>query len=128
MRAALLISFLALPACVDAELPVTEGRIATREAFVNTAAGRTVANADTSVTITRDGRITGITHGNTISGTWEWRDGFWCRTITQPVVTDEDCQVWIVEGNRLTVIRDRGTGDTLAFEIVEASAEGAIVP
>ena len=104
-----------LAACANTVLPVTYGRITTEAEFVATAVGRTVSNANTSIAITRNGRITGVTHGNEISGTWEWRDGFWCRTITAPVQTAEDCQVWEVRNGVLRITRDRGTGETLEF-------------
>lgn len=115
MRLIGLVLLAALAACAQTVLPVTYGRIMTEQEFVATAVGRTVSNADTSVTITGDGRITGVTHGTEIAGTWEWRDGFWCRTITAPVRSNEDCQVWDVRNGVLTVTRDRGAGETIVF-------------
>lgn len=115
-----LLPLLALGACVTTALPVSHGPITTADAFRATVAGKTVANADTTVTIQRNGTLSGSTKGTEISGVWEFRDGQWCRTITAPAPSAEDCQLWRIDGNLVTIQRDSGKGETLRFRVATA--------
>lgn len=113
---------LTLAGCVDTSLPVTKGRISTEDQFLATVAGKTISNSDTTISIKHNGTITGVTHGNEISGTWEWRDGFWCRTITEPAVTPEDCQVWEITQSQLVITREKGAGEVLRYALPRSVA------
>lgn len=113
------LSLLALAACADTVLPVTHGPVTTAEDFRATAVGKTISNSTTSVRINKNGTLTGITNGTEIAGTWEFRDGAWCRTITSPAPSAEDCQLWRVDGSTVTIKRDRGKGSTLRFVVTQ---------
>jgi hypothetical protein len=118
MRFVLSISVAALvAACGDTALPVTDGRITTEQQFMDTVAGKSAANQLAEVSIHRDGRVTGVSDGQPFAGTWEWRDGFWCRTITEPVAVPEDCQVWEIRDGLLIITRDRGQGSQLRYTL-----------
>jgi hypothetical protein len=108
---------LALGACVDTRLPVTYGRITTEADFRATAAGKSITNGNTSIAINRNGTITGSTNGAPIKGIWKWQEGYWCRQITEPAVSEVDCQLWEVRGRELTITRARGTGERISFLI-----------
>lgn len=120
------LSLLALAACADTVLPVTHGPVTTAEEFRATAVGKTISNSTTSVRINKNGTLSGVTNGTEIAGTWEFREGAWCRTITSPAPSAEDCQLWRIDGAALTVKRNRGQGDTLRFIVSRpAIAESA---
>ena len=106
-----------LAACADTALPVTEGRITTEAQFMETVAGKSAANQLAEITIHRDGRITGVSDGVPFAGTWTWQDGFWCRTVTEPVAVPEDCQVWEIRDDLLIITRDRGRGSQLRYAL-----------
>jgi hypothetical protein len=109
-----------LSGCAPTVLPVTQGRIVSAAQFDATVAGKTASNDLATVTIHRDGRVTGVSDGQAFAGTWEWRDGYWCRTITAPVTVAEDCQVWELRDGLLIITRDKGTGGQLRFALPNA--------
>lgn len=117
MRRAAAIALLTLAACANTALPVMNGRITTEDEFMATAAGRTISNDLATISITRNGRIRGISDGVEIAGRWRWEDGFWCRTITEPVQTPEDCQVWEITNRTLIITRDKGRGERIVYPL-----------
>ena len=66
-----------------------------------------------------DGRIDGTALGDTVTGSWNWQDGFFCRELDwggTPI--PYNCQLVEVRGNR--VIRftvDQGAGDSAQFNL-----------
>ena len=107
----------ALAACAAPVPPVTEGRILTEAQFLATVAGKTASSDLATVTFERDGDIAGTSDGVEIAGRWEWRDGYLCRTITEPVAVAEDCQTWELRDGLLIITRARGTGGQLVFDV-----------
>jgi len=74
--------------------------------------------------VVRDGgSFDGTWNDAPIAGTWEMRDGYWCRVITEFFNPDrlgsEDCQLWELNENRIRGTRDRGTGASFVYNIVE---------
>jgi len=108
---------LLLAACAATTLPVTDGRIETEDQFLATVAGRTITNDLARFEIDEGGAFAGISDGQRVAGTWDFRDGFWCRAITSPVDLPEECQVWEVRGDLLIITRDRGRGPSLRFAL-----------
>ena len=62
-----------------------------------------------------DGSLGGVVADRALTGTWEMRDGFFCRTITSGHGEAVDCQVYVLDGNTLTVTRDEGAGSVGTF-------------
>ncbi|QDY69843.1 hypothetical protein [Qingshengfaniella alkalisoli] len=117
MRLPILLSAFALSACVNTILPETNGRIDNLAEFQATAGNRVVTNQNTRIWVSKGGSFNGVTHGNRVKGNWDWQNGFWCRQITEPVVSDVDCQAWYMRGPYATVRRDQGTGEALYFKV-----------
>lgn len=113
-----ILSAAALSACVSTVLPVNDGRIVSRAQFVATVGGTTVQGADTILQIGRRWTFSGKTNGAAFQGEWDFRDGFWCRRVTKPSPLPEDCQVWVVRGDNVTVTRDQGRGESFAYKII----------
>lgn len=108
---------LALAACA-ASIP--DGPISDEETFRKAIVGRTVALQDgANMTINADNTITGAVDGEVVTGTWSFEDGYWCRTITLGDIFTEDCQLWVVDGDRLVITRDRGNGESFAWRRAE---------
>ena len=94
---AMIISALALAGCmettggsptVEPGEPVSEGQIMTEAQFLATIADKDLtlldddgAPQDAKFVIASGGTWSGAANGNPFRGTWEWRDGYWCRTI-----------------------------------------------
>jgi len=67
------------------------------------------------LTVTADGKITGAWDGQTLTGTYEMRDGYVCREIS--IRPGEDCQLWILNGNEVIGSRDRGNGAQFTYTV-----------
>ncbi|NRB00180.1 MAG: hypothetical protein HRU32_10220 [Rhodobacteraceae bacterium] len=107
---------LVLAACAT---PIPDGQIADEETFRNAIVGKEIQLADgASMTINPDNTISGAVDGVEATGTWSFEDGFWCRTITLGDIFTEDCQLWVVDGDRLIITRDRGEGQSYAWRRV----------
>ncbi len=77
-----------------------------------------VHESGTAVTLHDDGRITGNTHnGDAITGTWDVRNGRYCRTITAPEsLASTNCQDVEFDGNNVHFIKDDGTSSTFVMQ------------
>jgi len=66
-----------------------------------------------------DGTVTGEFGGNSLTGTWEMRDGYWCRTITLANINapPTDCQILQGDGTNFTVTREKGKGRTTDYTL-----------
>jgi len=109
-----LITSLALPTLASAE---DFQRIKSKSDYLNTVADRTLVADWGWVKASSDGRLTGEVNGEAAQGAWEWRRGFWCRTISYGSTTlPSNCQAIFVSGDTLVSIRDRGKGKQTAMK------------
>lgn len=85
-------------------------RISTEDDFRKLVVGKKIKCGDKDhYTIRRNGRLTGRFGGETLKGVWEWRDGYFCRTLTT-VRPGTDCQKFEVSAKELRGTRNRGKG------------------
>ncbi|WP_282608599.1 hypothetical protein [Pelagibius sp. Alg239-R121] len=71
--------------------------------------GRTLDSQNATVHLNQDGTLT----GTGVRGTWEVKDGKFCRTLTKPdSLAGSDCQSVLFNGNRVTFIRSNGSQAT----------------
>jgi len=90
-------------------------RITTAEQFNRLIVGKRITHQGTNFfTIAADGTLSGEFGGNTLLGTWQWEDQYWCRTLTT-VRPGTGCQAWEINGKEITVTRERGTGGTATY-------------
>ena len=72
--------------------------------------GKTLALNDLRFTLHEDGRLTG--NDGTV-GTWETRDGKYCRTITVPEKwKGTECQTVTIVGDQITFVSPTGRTNT----------------
>ncbi|WP_424940021.1 hypothetical protein [Aliiroseovarius sp. S253] len=70
-------------------------------------AGKTLAYKDLRFTSHKDGRLTG---NDGTMGTWEHRDGKYCRTISVPEKwKGTQCQDYEIVGDQVTITREDGS-------------------
>ena len=111
---------LALSACETTMPPtdtmvVASTEITTLAQFNELIVGKRLRHAESNfVIIQSDGSMTGEFGGNTLEGTWQWEGKYMCRTLTT-IRPGTDCQAWSVDGNEITIVRDRGTGDAATY-------------
>lgn len=120
-----LVPMLALIACgetaMDAEMTDMAPKQITSEAdFVAKVADKKMVleGTDNFVMINSNGTIGGNFGGSALAGTWEWRDGAWCRVLTAGPrgPSPEDCQIWADQGGgAYTVTRNRGEGSSFVY-------------
>jgi len=81
-------------------------------------AGHDLTRFGIRLQVTPEGRITGRGFGMQVSGTWEWRDGYFCRTLEFGTSNEPlNCQRVLRRGDTLRFIADRGEGDTADFSL-----------
>ena len=81
--------------------------------------GRTLQAGNGSIVISADGTFAGQFGPNAVAGVWEFRDGFWCRTLTAgppaAMAMRSDCQVWEVAGQEVRFTTQEGAGNTTSY-------------
>ena len=86
--------------------PITE-----RAEFVSLIEGKKFRGDGNWWTISGDGQMFGNFKKGRLEGTWEWRDGAWCRTYELAGKTkEENCQNIAVKGKQVMFIKDRAEG------------------
>ena len=128
MRHTIFVPFVFLIACAEApegatamaDKPITEAAD-----FTALVVGRELAlqsDPANTVVINADGSIGGVFGGAALAGTWEWRDGAWCRTLTAGPrgPSPEDCQTWTMTDGAFEVTRDRGAGASFTYVYADA--------
>lgn len=87
---------------------------------MNAIVGKTLTHSPgQSIVISSDGTLSGSWDGMPIVGTYEMRDGFFCRTLSQGPrgPSPEDCQLLVLDGNTVLGTRDRGTGNSFTYTV-----------
>ena len=82
--------------------------------------GRTLTHQPgQTVVISADGTLSGTWDGKPLAGTYEMRDGYFCRVLSKGPngPSPEDCQLFVLEGNTLTGTRNRGEGATFTYTL-----------
>ena len=72
-----------------------------------------------AIAISDDGTIRGSWDGKPVAGSYIMRDGFFCRTLTAGPrgPSAEDCQLWIRDGSKISVSRNRGTANEIIYTV-----------
>lgn len=111
-----LIAFLALLALPAAAQDLS--RITDRPAFLDRVGGRDLSRLGITVQVRPDGRITGRAFGGRVTGSWEWRDGFFCREMSWGSSSwARDCQAVYMGGGTVRFVADRGRGDSADLSV-----------
>lgn len=72
--------------------------------------GKTVTAGNTSIYVNPNGTLSGSGPAGAIAGTWEIKNGQWCRAITAPRAwVNTQCQNAKLNGNILTLPNAVGT-------------------
>ncbi len=109
-----------LAACQpEAMSEMSEKRLSTSEDFA-TITGKTLKFGDSDfVVINANGTLSGEFAGVETLGTWEVRDGYWCRELSAGPrgPSPEDCQLFVRSGKTLNITRERGEGASFVYII-----------
>ena len=112
----LLLLALPLPAFADDFQPVKE-----RDRFLDLVENRElrIGLYDLSLNVLPDGRIDGSALGWDITGSWAWKDGYFCREMDwSGMEIDYNCQLVEAQGaEKLRFTVDQGRGDSATFRL-----------
>lgn len=110
--------FLTLLVFLAASPALAFDRVSDRAAFLNLVAGKELRTLGIRLVVTRAGEITGRAFGQPVTGSWDWKDGYFCRTLQAgDDVYGLNCQVVSQKNNRVRFQADRGTGDVATLRI-----------
>lgn len=113
MRLLLTLALLLVPLPAAAFEAVT-----TRDAFLSLVQDRTLSGDGVSLRVAADGSIAGRGFGLRVTGTWDWQDGLFCRTLDTALRDfPRNCQTVARDGDVIRFVADRGTGDTADLRI-----------
>lgn len=95
-------------------------RIESRDEFVAAVDGRDLRIGLLGITLNvkADGTITGDAMGWPVTGSWEWKDGFFCREMDwsgTPIAFN--CQLVERSGDDMRFTIDKGAGDSARFAL-----------
>lgn len=103
-----------LPQAAMAELK----RIENKSEFVQLVQGKTLSRPLVSLTVTPDGKITGRGATWDITGSWDWKNGFFCRDMNWG--GDDlgyNCLAVLANGSEMRFIADQGAGQSADFRL-----------
>ena len=100
------------------QVSASETMITNRSDFENLVIEKKLKRFLISLSVTSDGKIKGEAAGRSVTGDWDWIDGFFCRNILwgKRELT-YNCQKVTFDGKRLRFISDRGKGKSASFAI-----------
>lgn len=96
-------------------------RISDQSTFLAAINGKVLSNRlyGVSLNVMGSGQITGDALGWNVTGSWAWKDGYFCRDMAwggDPI--PYNCQlVEIRNGNEVRFTSDQGTGDSASFKL-----------
>lgn len=86
-------------------------RITDKSDFVAAVAGRNLTSTAVRLNVKPDGQIEGRAFGFAVTGTWDWRGGYFCRTLdTATQDFPLNCQQVESDGATIRFTADKGTG------------------
>lgn len=87
-------------------------RVEDRDRFLSIVENRNLTRFAIRVQVNGGGEITGRAFGQSVSGDWQWRDGYFCRSLFWgQTELGDNCQQVEVAGSTVRFTSDRGTGE-----------------
>lgn len=117
--ACLSLGFLSACQTTTEESEVTYTQITTETAFIGGVVGKPLfldSKVKGTVIISADKTWSGEVGPMKMKGTWEWKDGYWCRTLEG---SPDDCQKYEMSSryDAVRVSRDKGNGKVWIYKI-----------
>ena len=111
--AAILMSQAPAPAMAEQFVQVTD-----EARFLDLIEGRELRRFGIRLEVTPSGEIAGRGFGYRVTGDWEWRDAYFCRTMAYGnTEIPHNCQVVAVRGEEMRFVSDRGQGEFADFTL-----------
>lgn len=100
--------------------PALADTVTSESQFMSIVQGKTLNRAPAiRLEVKPNGQIEGSAVSWPVTGSWSWRDGFFCRDLDWGEMDiGYNCQqVTMDSGNRIRFTSDRGAGDSAAFRL-----------
>lgn len=92
-------------------------RILTKQEYLDKAANVFFGDEGGQSVATKSGNIFGIFNDQELSGTWDWKDGFFCRTSTLgDLDLGSDCILIEVTDTQMRLTMEKGKGFTVVYD------------
>ncbi len=101
----LLCGALALAACTDG--PIAQP-ITSESTFRSEIVNKTLSNGAVTLQVLNNGALAGIGRTGPVIGTWQWRDGRFCRNILSGGNVGNGCQNVLRTGSAVTFLEASG--------------------
>ena len=112
MRALHLAAFAMALGAIAGRLPPIYVKIESKSEFAALIRQHQLERLGVTLTLTPDGGITGRAFGKPVTGSWDWKGGFFCRDMAWGEKRfDYNCQVVARNGDALRFTADRGQGE-----------------
>ena len=108
------VASMAIPQVAAAELK----RIEDKSEFIRLVQGKTLSRPLVRLTVTPDGKIAGRGATWDVTGSWDWKNGFFCRDLNWG--GDDlgyNCQAVLANGSEMRFIADQGAGQSADFRL-----------
>jgi len=127
IAALLIVSSTLISACQqapkNAQTAIQGNFTAVTESDLSSLAGKKLTLENNFVILSEDGSIEGTWSDSPVVGTWEMKEGLWCRTysefFTSDLVGDEECHLWERDGNMIKGTREGGKGTSYLLTAVD---------
>lgn len=99
---------------------IAEGfeRIEDLDRFKAVVEDRALSRLGIQVKVTKNGDIVGRAFGQDVSGDWEWRQGYFCRSLFWGERDlGDNCQTVEVNGRNVRFTSDQGAGDSAILRL-----------
>ena len=93
-------------------------RIKQQDLFIELTEGKKLKRFMIELSVEKNGTITGIGAGTEVTGSWNWKDGYFCRSLSwgnRDLATD--CQLVELKRKKLYFTSQQGQGATAGFSI-----------
>lgn len=93
-------------------------QITSASEFEQVVIGHQLSRFGIRLQVTEDGEINGRAFGYSVTGDWQWRDGFFCRIMDWGgTEIPYNCQMVLRSDNSVRFVSDQGTGDSADFRL-----------
>ena len=103
---------------IASQISASEITVSSRSNFEDLVINKRLERFLISLSVTKAGKIEGSAAARSVTGDWDWVDGFFCRSMLWGARDIKyNCQKVTFDGRRLRFISDQGKGQSASFAL-----------
>ena len=103
---------------IASQISASEITVSSRSDFEDLVINKKLERFLISLSVTKDGKIKGSAAARSVTGDWDWVDGFFCRSMLWGAREIKyNCQKVTFNGRRLRFISHQGKGKSASFTL-----------